>query len=119
MKNWALKFELNHEKANVKTIYYTAAYFELDGLTNPATGEAYTDGDVARIREKAGEGNDNYVFDSRENALIGMQAYDTGKMFWYDEENSKKIISYAAPLILDGNSGEMKTAEGNTAAIAY
>ena len=40
MTNWALKFALKHEGANVENIFYTANYFDLEGLTNPATAEA-------------------------------------------------------------------------------
>ena len=116
-EKWALKFALKHAGANVENIYYTEKYFEMDGLTNPASAEAYTDQEIAAIRENAKEGNENYVFDGKDNALIGMQAYDSAKTFWYDAENGKKIVSYAAPLILNGESGEMRTAEGETVAL--
>ena len=119
MKNWALRFALNHEGANVRTIYYTEKYFELEGLVNPASAEAYTEKELAAIRENAEKGSENYCYDVKENALIGMEAYNTGKLFWYDAENGKSIVSYAAPLILDGDSGEMKTAEGECAAKAF
>ena len=118
MKNWALKFELNHEGANVKNIYYTAAYFELNGLTNPATGEAYTDQDIADIKANAVVGNARYIFNAEENSLIGMQAFNSGRTFWYDAENGKKITASAAPLLLDGETGEFKTPEGAAAASA-
>ena len=119
MKNWALKFALNHEGANVRTIYYTKKYFELEGLVNPASAEAYTDKELAAIRENAEKGSENYCYDVKENALIGMEAYNTGKLFWYDAENGKNIVSYAAPLILDGESVEMKTAEGKLVSVAF
>ena len=112
MKNWALTFGLNHEGANVRNIYYTASYFEHDGLTNPASAEAYTDKEIDDIKTNAVEGNENYIFNAEDGALIGMEAYNTGKVFWYDSENGKKITASAAPLILDGESGELKTGEG-------
>ncbi len=118
MKNWALKFALNHEVANVRNIYYTAEYFELDGLTNPASGEAYTDQEITAIKANAAEGNENYVFNAAEGSLIGMEAYNTGKTFWYDAENGKKITASAAPLLLDGETGEFKTTEGQVVAEA-
>mgnify|MGYP000635656012 CR=1 FL=1 len=118
MKNWALQFALKHEGANVDTIYYTENYFALDGLTNPATAEAYTEKEIADIKANAVEGNDKYIFDAKDGALIGMKAFNTGKVFWYDAENGKKIVSSAAPLLLDGEAGEFKTAEGETVAVA-
>ncbi len=118
MKNWAFTFALNHEGANVRNIYYTAAYFELDGLTNPASAEAYTDQEIADIKANAVEGNEKYVFDAAEGALVGMQAFNTGKKFWYDAENGRKIVASAAPLMLDGETGEFKTAEGAAVASA-
>ena len=117
MKNWALTFALNHEGANVRNIYYTAGYFDMEGLTNPASGEAYTDEEITAIIKNAAEGNINYIFEVNEGALIGMEAFNTGKVFWYDDENGKKIVSSAAPLLLVGDSGEMKTMEGTVAAL--
>ena len=116
MKNWALKFGLNHEGANVRTIYYTESYFELDGLTNPATAEAYTDQEVEEIKANAVEGNDKYIFDAEKDALIAMEAFDTGKVYWYDVENGKKITANAAPIVLDGKTGTFKTMEGSEVA---
>ena len=118
MTNWALKFALKHEGANVENIFYTANYFELDGLTNPATAEAYTDKELADIKANAVEGNENYIFDAKEGALIGMEAFNSHKVFWYDAENGKKITASAAPLLLDGETGEFKTTEGETVAAA-
>ena len=118
MKNWALTFGLNHEGANVRNIYYTAAYFNLEGLTNPASAEAYTDKEIHDIKAHAVEGNENYIFNAEEGALIGMEAFNTGNVFWYDTENGKKIIASAAPLILDGETGEFRDGDGNTVANA-
>ena len=118
MKNWALKFALKHEGANVENIFYTDSYFELDGLTNPATAEAYTDKEISLIKENAIEGSEDYTFDVKDGALIGMEAYDSHKVFWYDQENGKKIVKSAAPLLLNGQTGEFKTTEGETVAKA-
>lgn len=116
MKNWALKFGLNHEGANVKNIYYTESYFELDGLTNPASAEAYTDKEIKDIQTNAVEGNEHYIFDAPKDALIGMEAFNTGNVFWYDDQNGKKITASAAPLVLDGQTGTFKTMEGSEVA---
>lgn len=118
MKNWALTFGLNHEGANVRNIYYAAAYFDLEGLTNPASAEAYTDKEINDIKAHAVEGNENYIFDAEEGALIGMEAFNTGKVFWYDTENGKNITASAAPLILDGETGEFRNGDGKTVASA-
>lgn len=119
MKNWALTFMLNHESANVKNIYYASVYFELEGLINPASAEAYTEREIAEIKKNASEDNDNYVFDVKEGALIGMQAYNSLKTFWYDMENGRKIVSSAAPLLLDGETGELKNTDGEQVAAAF
>ena len=116
MKNWALAFALKHEGANVDSIYYTASYFENEGLTNPATAQKYTEKEIEDIRTSASEENENYIFNVREDALIGMKAFNTGKVFWFDTENGTRIVSYAVPLILNGETGTLTSGEGEIAA---
>lgn len=114
MNRKALTFTLNSEAANVRNIYYTTVYFELENLVNPATAKPYTEAEIEAIRNNA-DTDDSCVADG---ALIGMQAYDTGNVFWYDADSNREIISHADPLQLNGETGELKTAEGNTAAQA-
>ena len=118
MNNKAFAFTLNSEAANVRTIYYTAAYYELKGLVNPVTAKPYTEEEIEAIRNNARTDSEHYISGAADGALIGMQAYDTGRIFWYDADSSKAIISHADPLQLNGETGELKTAEGNTAAKA-
>ncbi|MBR4163058.1 MAG: hypothetical protein IKR11_06000 [Solobacterium sp.] len=114
MKNWAYKFAENAEPLNIKDIYYAAKYFDREGLVNPASSEAYTDAEITAIKNNAKEGNDSYCFDVKEGALLGLSACNTGKVFWYDEETGGKIVKSPAPFILDGETGDLKTMEGNT-----
>lgn len=114
MKNWAYGFALNHAGAGVGTIYYAAKYFDKEGIVNPATAEAYTDAEIDAIKENA----DSYTVEAPEGALVGMNVLDSDKVFWYDDENAAKILGSAAPLGLDGETGEMKDGEGNVVAKA-
>ena len=118
MNRKALTFTLNSEAANVRNIYYTTAYFELENLVNPATAKPYTEEEIEAIRNNAQTDSEHYISGAADGALIGMQAYDTGRIFWYDADSSTAIISHADPLQLNGETGELKTAEGNTAAKA-
>ena len=114
MKNWAYGFALNHEGAGVGTIYYAAKYFDKEGIVNPASAEAYTTDEIEAIKANA----ESYGVEAPENALVGMNVLNTEKVFWYDAENSAKIIASAAPLGLDAETGDMKDGEGNTIAAA-
>ena len=116
--NWAYGFSLNHEGAGVGTIYYASTYFKKEGIVNPASAEAYTTEEIDAIVADAAEDSDKYIFDIPEDAVIGMNVLGTEKTFWYDEENSGKIVASAAPLMLDKDSGEMKDQTGNVVATA-
>lgn len=118
MKNWAYKFDLNHEGAGVESIYYVAAYFDKEGIVNPKSAEAYTDEEIKTIKDNAKLGNENYIFDVPDNVFLGMKTFDGTKQFWYDAENAKKILACANPLCLDSITGEMKDAQGNVVAVA-
>lgn len=47
-----------------------------------------------------------------------MNVLNTDKVFWYDEENSDKILASANPLLLDKETGDMKTTGGDIVAKA-
>lgn len=112
MEKWAYRFNLNHEGAGVGTIYYSKEYFEREGIVNPATAEPYTLEEIEKIKNEATEESENYVNTVPEGALIGMNVLNTEKVFWYDEENSNIILSFAETLILDRETGDMKTLAG-------
>ena len=62
--NWAYgAMPLNN--GNVGTIYYTAAYYELEGIVNPTNPEyaPYTAEEITAIRDGAVEGAEDYRFD--------------------------------------------------------
>ena len=63
--NWAYgAMPLNN--GNVGTIYYTTAYYELEGIVNPANPEyaPYTAEEIAAIKDGAVEGAEGYRFDA-------------------------------------------------------
>lgn len=65
-----------------------------------------------QIRSSKGrvkDGATNYTSNVPENALVGMNVLNTDKVFWYDEENSNKILASTDPLLLDKETGDMKT----------
>ena len=115
--NWAYRaMPLNN--GNVGTIYYTAAYYELEGIVNPTNPEyaPYTAEEIAAIVDGAVEGAEGYRFDAPAGALIGMTIADTDTIFWYDAENAAAITGHADPLTMDTETGAFVTAEGETVA---
>lgn len=103
---------------NVGTIYYTAAYYELDGIVNPTNSEyaPYTAEEIAAIKDGAVEGAEGYRFDAPAGALIGVGAADSDTVFWYDAENAAAIVSHADPLTLNAVNGNFVTTEGTAVA---
>ena len=47
-----------------------------------------------------------------------MNVLNSDKVFWYDEENSNKILAVADPLLIDKETGDMKKASGEVIAKA-
>ena len=118
MENWAYGFSLNHEGAGVGTIYYSKKYFEREGIVNPASAQPYTIEEIDTIKNGAIEGATNYINNVPTNALVGMNVLNADKVFWYDEENSNKILASTDPLLLDKETGDMKTMSGEVVAKA-
>ena len=118
MEKWAYGFSLNHEGAGVGTIYYSKKYFEREGIVNPASAQPYTIDEIDTIKNGAIEGATNYTNNVPTNALVGMNVLNTDKVFWYDEENSNKILASTDPLLLDKETGDMKTMSGEVVAKA-
>lgn len=115
--NWAYgALPLNN--GNIGTIYYTAAYYDLEGIVNPTNPQyaPYTAEEIAAIRNAAAEGAEGYRFDAPANALIGMTAADTDVIFWYDAANAAAITGHADPLTMDTATGEFKTMDGEAVA---
>ena len=115
--NWAYgAMPLNN--GNVGTIYYTAAYYELEGIVNPTNPEyaPYTAEEIAAIKDGAVEGAEGYRFDVPAAALIGVGVADSDVIFWYDAENAAAIVGHADPLTLDAATGAFVTAEGEAVA---
>ena len=115
--NWAYgAMPLNN--GNVGTIYYTAAYYELEGIVNPTNPAyaPYTAEEIAAIRDGAVEGAEGYRFDVPDGALIGMTVVDSDVIFWYDAENAAAITGHADPLTMDAATGAFVTAEGEAVA---
>ena len=96
--NWAYgAMPLNN--GNVGTIYYTAAYYDLEGIVNPTNLEyaPYTAEEIAAIRNGAVEGAEGYRFDAPAAALIGVGVADSDVIYWYDAENAAAIVGHADP----------------------
>ena len=103
---------------HVGTIYYTAAYYQLEGIVNPVNPEyaPYTQEEIAAIVEGAVENAEGYRFDAPAGALIGMTVADTETIYWYDAENAAAITGHADPLTMDVETGDFVTAEGEAVA---
>ena len=112
VKNWAYgAMPLNN--GNVGTIYYAAAYYEIEGIKNPTNPEyaAYTAEEIAAIVNGAVEGAEGYRFDVPAGALMGVSVAGSDTIYWYDAENAMAIVSHPDPLRLDAETGEFVTAE--------
>ena len=115
--NWAYgAMPLNN--GNVGTIYYTAGYYDREGIVKPTNPEyaPYTAEEIAAIRDGAVEGAEGYRFDAPASALIGVGVADSDVIFWYDAENAAAIVGHADPLTLDAETGNFVTAEGTAVA---
>ena len=96
------------------TIYYAAAYFEIEGIVNPVTAAPYTEDEIAVIVNQEAEGD--YIY-APAGALIGMSIFgDEESIFWYDAENAAAIVGHADPLAMDTETGVFTTAEGEEVA---
>ena len=118
LTNWAYGFKLNHEGAGVGTIYYSKKYFEREGIVNPANAKPYSLEEINTIKNGAIEGASDYISNVPKDAVVGMNVLNSDKVFWYDEENSNKILAVADPLLLDKETGDMKKASGDVVAKA-
>ena len=115
--NWAYgAMPLNN--GNVGTIYYTAGYYDREGIVNPTNPQyaPYTAEEIAAIRDGAVEGAEGYRFDAPASALIGVGVADSDVIFWYDAENAAAIVGHADPLTLDAETGNFVTDEGTAVA---
>ena len=118
LANWAYGFKLNHEGAGVGVIYYSKKYFDRKEIVNPANAKAYSDEELDKIKKGAIEGASGYINTVPENAIVGMNVLNSDKIFWYNEENSNKILASTNPLILSSENGDMKDTDGNIVARA-
>ena len=116
---WAFPFVMDSEELGLGTIYYTAAYFAAADETtiNPLDPEyaPYTAEALADLIAAA----DTYeVQDAPAAAVLGMSAYGSDRIFWYDEAGAAAITSSAAPLALDAATGEVAVGDEVVAPIA-
>jgi uncharacterized protein with FMN-binding domain len=117
---WAVAFDLQSEDAGVGTILYAEEYFDGEGIVNPATAEAYTDDELAAVFAGAEDPDaEGYVVNVPFGAVIGMTVYgNDDEAFWYDADAAEAIVSHADPLVLDAETGDLTTADGELVAEA-
>lgn len=111
MKNWMYEFKLNSEQANVASVYYTSLYFQRKGLVNPITAKPYSAEELSAIEEKSSR-----YEQAPEDAYIGMKTFSGNHTFFYGKEEAEKIVSYATPLLLNGETGELTDGDGKKVA---
>ena len=119
LKNWEYgAITVGSEDLNIGTVYYSEAYFGLEGIVNPLTTEAYTAEEIEAIKKGAVLGDEKYLSDLAEGAVLAITAFDEKTIFFYDAEGCAAIVSHADPLVLDGETGILMTTEGKEAAKA-
>ena len=74
--------------------------------------------DIANMRAAKAAAVSAYLGEEKIGSKQLGSAQTAAVTLYYDAENGKKITSYAAPLLLDGETGEFKTTEGEVAAEA-
>ncbi len=117
-ENWAYAgLDLQSEEAGVGCIYYSAPYFDQEGIVNPVTAEAYTEEELAQIKDGAAEENEAYIT-APEGAYLGLGVFGSEEICWYDEEGAAAITSHADPLALDKETGSVFDGEGKEIAQA-
>lgn len=107
LENWAYAgITLDNEEIGIGSVYYVTEFFTRESILNPMTVEPYTEEELKAIEENAVAGAEGYITNVPETAVIGISVYGmNGKVFWFDNENSKKILASADPLVLNAENG--------------
>lgn len=107
LENWAYAgITLDNEEIGIGSVYYVAEYFTREIILNPMTVEPYTVEELKAIEENAVAGAEGYITNVPESAVIGISVCGmNGKVFWFDDENSKMILASADPLVLNAENG--------------
>lgn len=100
---------LDSEDYGVGTVYYTSSYFEGEGLVNPTTFEAYTEEELAAVKEGAAVDAEGYVA-APADAALGVGVFGTGDVYWHDVDAAEEIVSHSDALYLDAETGVLASA---------
>lgn len=114
-KTWVYAaITLNSSDSNVGSIYYAESYFSTSRI-NPTTVQVYTEDEISAIKQNAKEGAAGYRFDVPQNAVIGITAYNSDTIFWFDSVGAEALVKHADALVL-GSDGTLKSADGQVVA---
>ena len=124
LEDWAFAgITLDSEDLGIGSVYYTQSYYlavqngELETV-NPLTAAPYTSAEVMAILSGAVENAQGYVSGVSEDAFIGISAFGSDAICWFDESDAAKILSSADPLVLTAETGEVSNLAGEAVATA-
>lgn len=76
---------LNNLELNIKTIYFTDAYLKND-VINPVTQKVYTKEEKENLELAS--------LTAPRDGFIAIESYKPEAILWFNEEDSKKIVSH-------------------------
>ena len=124
LENWAFAgITIDSKDLGIGSVYYCEDYYrlilngELDTI-NPRTQKPYTAEGIQAILSGAVVGARGYVTGVPAEGWIGISVFDSNVIYWYDADNSSKILSSTDPLSLNATTGELSTLAGESVAVA-
>ncbi len=107
--NWSYGIPIDSEARGIGTIYIAKDFFDAEGLTNPATGDAFSESEISAIRAGAKKGADDYRFDGMPgDAALGFSVYgDETRIYWFDADGAAKILPHEDAFQLNAEDGSL------------
>lgn len=76
---------------------------------NPTTFEAYTEEELAAVKEGAAVDAEGHTA-SPADAALGVGVFGTGDVYWHDVDAAEEVISRSDALCLDAETGALASA---------
>lgn len=124
LENWAFAgITMDNEDLGIGSVYYTESFYlaVINGkleTVNPLTVAPYTSAEVLAILSGAVENAKGYVAGATESAYVGISAFGSETICWFDAENAANILSSSDPLVLNSETGKVCNLSGEVVASA-
>ncbi len=110
MNRTYIALELQNKDLNVNTIYFTENFLK-GNVVNPATQKNYTEEEINSLKK--------YDLTAPEEGYIAISSYNPSATLWFNEEDSKKIVTYTDALTIKENTICTLNGEIVASAISY